>query len=172
MKKILVAFALGMLTAVSFAQTPSTASIDELLRVTKADQIADAVMAPMEQVMRQSVTASLQGKQVSAQERESIEKFIPKALEVARNELAFANLRPMYTQIYQESFTQEEIDGLIAFYKSPAGLAFTNKMPLVMQKTMLIMQTKMQPMMQRMQAAMKQAIDEAKQAKTIGVKPE
>jgi uncharacterized protein len=165
MKKILVAFALGVLTVVSFAQTPSTVSVDELLRVTKADQMADAVMAPMEQMMRQSVATNLQGKQVSAQERESIEKFIPKALAIARNELAFANLRPMYTQIYQESFTQEEIDGLIAFYKSPAGLAFTNKMPLVMQKTMLLMQTKMQPMMQRMQAAMKQALDESKLTK-------
>ena len=165
MKKLLLALALGMLTAVSFAQIPSIASVDELLRVTKADQMADAVMAPMEQMMRQSVAANLQGKKVSAQERESIEKFIPKALEIARNELAFASLRPMYTQIYQESFTQEEIDGLIAFYKSPAGLAFTNKMPLVMQKTMLIMQTKMQPMMQRMQAAMKQALEESKLAK-------
>jgi uncharacterized protein len=165
MKKLLSALALLFVASTTCAAPPSEASIDELLRITKTDQIAEAVMVPMEQMMKQSVATSLQGKTVSAQERQSIDNFIPKALEVARNELAYANMRPMYLQIYQGTFTQEEVDGLIAFYKSPAGLAFTNKMPAVMQKTMILVQAKMQPMNLRIQAAMKQAIDEAKLAK-------
>ena len=165
MKKILIAFVLGLLCASSFAQTPSDASIDELLMLSKVNQIADAVMVPMEQMMRQNIAAFQQGKQVTSQERQSIENFIPKAMQIARDELAFNNLRNLYIEIYKATFTQEEVDGLIIFYKTPAGLALVNKMPAIAQKTMTLIQAKIQPMNVRMQAAMKQAMDEAKQIK-------
>jgi uncharacterized protein len=165
MKKILIAFVLELLCASSFAQTPSDASIDELLMLSKVNQIADAVMVPMEQMMRQNIAAFQQGKQVTSQERQSIENFIPKAMQIARDELAFNNLRNLYIEIYKATFTQEEVDGLIIFYKTPAGLALVNKMPAIAQKTMTLIQAKIQPMNVRMQAAMKQAMDEAKQIK-------
>jgi hypothetical protein len=78
--------------------------------------------------------------------------------------LTWEKLRPLYVQIYQESFTQEEIDGPIAFYESPAGVAFVEKLPFVMQKSMSIMQSRMAPMMEKMKAAMKEAIAEPKAA--------
>jgi hypothetical protein len=55
----------------------------------------------------------------------------------------------MYVRIYQKSFTQGEIDGLIAFYKTSTGQALLTKMPVVMQNTMNELQQMMQPMMQR-----------------------
>ena len=50
-------------------------------------------------------------------------------------------------------FTQEEIDGLIAFYESPAGATFVEKMPVVMQKSMSIMQSRAATVMEKMNAA-------------------
>jgi hypothetical protein len=79
-----------------------------------------------------------------------------------RNDLG--QIAPPLRQIYQESFTQEEIDGLIAFYESPAGVAFVEKMPFAMQKSMSIMQSRMAPMMEKIKAAMKEAIAEPKAA--------
>ena len=43
--------------------------------------------------------------------------------------MTWDKLRPLYVRIYQESFTQEEIDGLIVFYESPAGIAFVERWP-------------------------------------------
>jgi hypothetical protein len=83
-----------------------------------------------------------------------------------REEMTWDKLRPLYVQIYQESFTQEEIDRPIAFYESPAGVAFVEKMPFVMQKSMSIMQSRMAPMMEKMKAAMKEALGLA-QAHTL-----
>ena len=74
-------------------------------------------------------------------------------------------MRPMFVQIYQESYTQEEVDGLVAFYQSPIGVAYIEKMPIVMQKSMTLVQTRMGPMMEKMQAALKQAMEEAKTPK-------
>lgn len=66
------------------------------------------------------------------------------------------------TDIYQETFEQEEIDGLDAFYGSPAGQAFVAKMPVVMQKSMSLLQEQMQILVPRMAQVIEQAMKEAK----------
>ena len=85
--------------------------------------------------------------------------------QVMRDEMSWDKLRPMTVQIYKEVFTQEEVDGMIAYYKTPAGAATVDKMPIVMQKSLQMMQARMVPMMQKMQAAMRQAVQDSKAVK-------
>jgi hypothetical protein len=66
----------------------------------------------------------------------------------------------MYVRVYQKSFSQEEVDGMIAFYKTPTGQALLNKMPLVMQNTMTEMQQMIQPMMKRVQQMQQEIVAE------------
>ena len=54
-------------------------------------------------------------------------------------------------QAYREMFSQEEIDGLIAFYRTPVGQSLVSKQPELMKRTMTIMQQCLAPMMQRIQ---------------------
>ena len=65
-------------------------------------------------------------------------------------------------QLYRDTFEQEEVDGLLVFYASPAGQAYVNKMPVVMQKSMALSQSLMQSIIPKMTAAMQDAIAEAK----------
>jgi uncharacterized protein len=76
--------------------------------------------------------------------------------------LNWSTLKPHYVRIYQEAFEQEEIDGLIAFYSSPAGQAFIGKMPVVMQKSITLAQNQMQNLMPKMVQVIDQTIKEAK----------
>ena len=71
-------------------------------------------------------------------------------------------MKPLYVQLYRDTFEQEEVDGLLAFYASPTGQAFVNKMPMVMQKSMALSQSLMQSIIPKMTAAMKDAMAEAK----------
>src|SRR5205823_10830451 len=105
------------------------------------------------------------GKSLSDEQRRYLEAAPRQFVTIMREELSWESLKPMYIEIYRDSFTQEEIDGLIAFYQSPVGMAFVNKMPIVMQKSMTSMRTRMQPMMEKMQAATRQALEDAKVAK-------
>jgi hypothetical protein len=82
-----------------------------------------------------------------------------------RKEMSWATLRPMYVQIYRDTFTQKEVDGLIAFYKSPTGVAFVDKMPVVMQKSQALMQTRIGPLAESVRAAMQEAVAEVKATK-------
>jgi hypothetical protein len=47
--------------------------------------------------------------------------------------------KPALAKVYTDTYTEEEIDGILAFYKSPAGKAFLQKMPEVMQRSMPVM---------------------------------
>jgi len=47
--------------------------------------------------------------------------------------LDYQKFKPAFIKIYDETFSAEEIQGLLAFYKSPAGRAFVDKLPVVME---------------------------------------
>lgn len=55
-------------------------------------------------------------------------------------ELTWDNLKEDYITIYAETFTEEELKGLIAFYTSPIGKAFQEKQPALMARTMDVSQ--------------------------------
>lgn len=59
------------------------------------------------------------------------------------DEMSWAKMKPQYVRLYVETFDQDEVDGLLAFYATPAGQAMINKMPIVMPKMMGVMQDSM-----------------------------
>jgi len=144
---------------------PSPESIELLLTVTKAEERADTMLASVDQLMRQSMATAMQSQQLSVEQQRFVDATRTQIVQVLREELAWDKMRPLVVKIYQESFTQEEIDGLIAFYRSPTGVAFVEKMPLVTQKYMSIVQSRVAPMMEKMKAAIQRAAAEAKATK-------
>jgi hypothetical protein len=77
-----------------------------------------------------------------------------------KQELEWNRLEPLYIRVYQQSFTQQEIDGFISFYRTPVGQALVKKMPVVLQQTSNEMQSRMTPMMQRIQQMQQEVIAE------------
>jgi len=131
----------------------------------KAESLMDSVYGSLEQNMRQGMVMAASGKQLTDEQKRVLESA-PKAFaKVMREELTWASLKPMYIQVYKESFDQEDIDGLIAFYSSKVGQNYINKMPVAMQKIMSAVQQRMGPMVQKMGEAMKAAVAEAKLGK-------
>jgi len=147
------------------AAQPTSESIETLLTLTKTEALVESVYGNVEQAMRQGMAQAVAEKKLSAEQQRYLEATPKRFVTIMREELSWESLKPMYIEIYRDSFTQEEIDGLIAFYQSPVGMAFVNKMPIVMQKSMTSMQARMQPMMEKMKAAMRQVLEDAKVAK-------
>lgn len=165
MKPIFTAVCIFLYTsAPSFAATPSTESLDALFEVTRAQALVSSMSANVEQSIRLTTEQALGGKTLNDAERRAIDNMTKKAAEIVRQELTWDKLRPIYINIYQESLTQEDIDGLVAFYRSPAGDAMVKKMPLVGQKTMGAVQAMIGPMMKKLQSAQAEAMAEIKGA--------
>ena len=74
-------------------------------------------------------------------------------------------MEDVYLQVYRETFTQEEITSIIAFYSSPAGKAMVEKVPVAMQKAGTLMQARIGPMTQKLQAMIEQFQKDVEKAK-------
>ncbi len=159
-----VSLALSLGAPVAHAAPPSETSITELLRLTKADTLVEGMLGGMEQNLRNGMQQAAAGRPLSVEQHRMMELAPAKLTALVREELAWEKLKPIYVQIYTETFEQAEVDGLIAFYRSPVGQAFVNKMPQVQQKSMAITQQRMQSFGPRMEAAMAELMEQIKSA--------
>jgi hypothetical protein len=74
-------------------------------------------------------------------------------------------LKPEYVKLYAEVFTEEEIEGMVAFYKTPAGHAMIEKMPALLSKSMEIGQRQMAGIMPEIQKAVEDLKQKNKDAR-------
>jgi hypothetical protein len=127
-----------------------SAKAQELLQLTQSDQMMKA-MEPMVKGM-----VAQMDKDMPAEQREKAGE-----LQVKMMDLIAANIsktKPALAKVYSDTYTEEEIDGILAFYKSPSGKAFLQKMPEVMQRLMPVMMkmmTDLQPELKTMMEEMK-----------------
>src|SRR5688572_21984392 len=98
---------------------PSEASIRELLDVTKARGLIDGMMVQMDQVMKAAMAEASQGRESSPEVKALVDRMQEKMMGILREEVDWSVLEPMYISIYQESFSKEEVDGMLAFYRTP-----------------------------------------------------
>lgn len=169
LKPILTVIGLIWTVAISVAvaadKPPSDDSIKQLLEVAQVHKLIDTMMAQMDAFMKQAMEQATQGEQVPARVQQDIEKRRAQMMVAVKDVLDWNKLEPMYVRVYQKSFTQQEIDGLLAFYKTATGQALLNKMPVVMQNTMNEMQQIVQPLLQQARRMQQEVIAEIKAEK-------
>ncbi len=107
------------------------AKIERILALTKADAMMDQMFNQLKSMMmspagsgEQGPTAELQGK----------------IMDLVKQKMSWDKLRPQYVKLYDETYSAEEIDGILAFYQSPAGRAMLDKMPVILSKSIAIAQ--------------------------------
>jgi hypothetical protein len=165
MRKLIVTAIVAFVTAQANAAPASPDSVETLLTVMKTEAMLDAMYTSMEEIMRQSMRQAIGGKPVTPEQQRILDAVPGKFVAVMKSEFTWDKLKSQFVQLYVETFDQEEIDGLLAFYRSAPGQAFIKKMPSVMQKSMVIAQSQMQTLLPKMKAAIEQAVSDAKLAK-------
>jgi uncharacterized protein len=148
------------------AAPPSDQSVNQLLQLTKVDRQMDSVLAQMEGAMKGSLQQLTKGRVLSAEEQATLDQQQAKMAAILKEELSWDKVKDQYVRAYREMFTREEIDGLIAFYQTPAGQSLVNKQPELANRTMTILQQRMAPVMQRIQKMSEEAALELKKPKT------
>lgn len=150
MRKILAVFVLAVVSTLAQAEPASQASVERLFAVTRAEKTVEVMYAQLGQLLDSMQAQMLQGQQLTGEQQASMARLRQRIMAEIRQEMSWDKLKGISVQVYTESFSEEEIQGLIAFYEGPAGQAFLDKMPLVMQKSMALTQQRMGPMMERM----------------------
>lgn len=155
MKRILTALVLAAASFLAQAAAPTQQSIEKLLVLSHADKIIDSIKPQIGLSVRASIEQAMKGRTPNPEEQKVIDAYVAKCIEITNTSLTMEQLKPLYIQLYTKYFTQADVDGLNAFYQSPAGKSLVTKMPQLMQGMMAAMPGLMAPMMEQMQTAAK-----------------
>src|ERR1051326_2800018 len=132
-------------------EASKSAKAEELLQLTQGDQMMKMMEPMMKGMMAQA------DKNMSPEQRARVGDIQQKVMALVA--VGLSKAKPALVKVYTDTYTEEEIDGILGFYKSSAGKAFLQKMPQVMERSMPVMMQMMgdlQPELQKMMEGVKQ----------------
>jgi hypothetical protein len=142
----------------------SEASIRQLMEIVHVRQILEQMSEQMETLLDSTLRQQLQGSRLNEEQQRQLDALKSQLHDSLAEMLEWNRIEAMYVRIYQETFTQTEIDGITAFYRTPAGESMLAKMPLVLQRSMAEVQQLMTSMLPRLQQMARQQAEKIKAA--------
>ena len=154
--------------AVSARAAPASAeSVERLMQAMQVQAQLETMYAQVLPAMQSSMRQTL-ATQMRPEEAARIYDAVQARVNaVVLEQLSWARLKPGFTRIYAEAFSQEEVDGLIAFYQGPLGAALIRKTPLLIQRSMQMMQQSMGPMLQQVVQVTREEIEKERSRGTV-----
>lgn len=149
----------------TFAAPASDEKVRELFDAMQLRNMLDDVRHQYSRNFSELIQLSLNGMEPTPRQSLVIDKMKGRMAAVMQAEMTWARMEPIYLSIYRDSFSDEEIAGMLAFYRSPAGKAVVARMPAVTQKMMAEMQTLtigVQPKLQDIYTDFSKEMDAAK----------
>ncbi len=138
------------------AAPASADSVRTLMDLTHARGMVEGMMKNLEATIRQGAASSIAqqsgGQPMTAAQQASLDRLIVRMTDLLTKNLRWEDLEPDYVRLYVDTFDQDEIDGMIAFYRTPTGQALIAKMPIVLQKSIALSQSRMQALMPQIMA--------------------
>ena len=110
------------------------AKIHEFFRITKMGELTDHTMNVTFKQITTRLTGRLAGAQLTPSQRRQVEEFTVKVRNLITTNLSWEKLEPEYTKLYADAYTEQQIDDLIAFYKTPTGQVVIEKAPMLTQQ--------------------------------------
>ena len=115
----------------------------ELLELMKVDEMTDKMFEQIKMMQKaQFAQAGLPAESINLQD---------KIMEIMAQELSWDALKNDYIKLYVDTFSEEDLKGLIDFYKSPLGQKFVEKTPELMEKSMQISQRRTMELLPKIQ---------------------
>ena len=131
---VLALAALAASPAVYADEASKEAKIEEMFRITKIDRLQDQVMDQL----RGALGNMLEQPSVPAEVKANRKELEDEVWAIIRKHVSFEKIKADYVRIYSETLTEDEIDSILAFYKTPGGRAMLEKLPILTKKGMEI----------------------------------
>lgn len=157
LRSLLVAVLFASASVSAFAAQPSDADIERLLKASRAESMLDAIVPQVEAAQQQQFEQITAGKQLSPEQRDEIERIRQRTTDIVRRTLAWEEMKPLYVDVYKQTFSRDDIRAITKFYESPAGQRMLDKNPALMQNLMAAIQQKMVPMLQELETELHDA---------------
>jgi hypothetical protein len=154
----LIVFGLLFSPAAYADEASHRAAAGELLKLMKTDQM----MKPLFEQMRSLMDQQFEAMDLPEDARPALKKYTDKLLKALQEQLGWDKIKDDYISIYAETFSEEELRAISAFYRTPAGQTYIRKMPLLMKKSVALSQRKMPEILNRMKQITDEMVREMK----------
>jgi len=173
MKRWIAAMMLVLATAAPMARADEAskqAKVRELFLTMHMDHMMDEMIGQMTAFMKQQfqqMTKDAPGSdQMTAAQKQLTEQYLAKTMTLATESMGWKSLEPEYAKVYAATYSEAEIDGILAFYKSPAGQAMLAKTPELTAASMKIVQGKMLDLQPKVKAMQDEYLQQMKDSST------
>ena len=149
------ALALGV-TGHAHAAQPDAGEVDRLMEVMRMQQTLDGIW-PQVEAMQAQVVEQLTASDDDAESRAALQEALDRNNARLREALAWEKVKPVYRDIYQQTFDASDVQAMTEFYASPTGQRVLDKTPQLMANTMAATQQLMIPLLQQMERDLHEA---------------
>jgi uncharacterized protein len=129
-------FAVLALPALAQDAKPTAASVRQLFEAMHSSSMVDTYVKQVETTMRTALQQATAGQTPNAKQKKIVEDLQTRIMALVKEQLNWADLEPTLIEVYRDTFTQREVEGMLKFYHSEAGQAVITKLPTVMQESM------------------------------------
>ncbi len=149
----------GALSARADAVTKQQ-KIEELFKLIRIDKSLQQVASQQVTQAQSLMKTMFPGVKLSADEQKDIDAFLQKIMAITQDAVSWPKLEPQFVDVYAGTYSEEEIDGMLAFYRSPTGTAMIAKQPEIITKSQAISQAQLATVQPKLREAVMQFVQE------------
>lgn len=130
------------------------AKVEELFTVMKLSEMTERMTAAVRQQIDTALRSTPGMQQITPAQKQLLADYENRSMALANASVGWKALEPEMIDLYASTYTEQEIDGILAFYKSPVGQALLAKTPELTTKSLQITQTKLVALQPKMNELM------------------
>ena len=150
LKKYIASFFASCIFSISaYATTPTTESIEQLIEITQSKQQYEQSLKYSEQSYNDMMQQIIDSQKILLSEKNKLKfkSLQTDMLALIMKESQWEKIQPDMIQIAQNVYTQEEVNSMIEYYRTPIGQSILKKMPIAAEKNNVLVQQKMSKFM-------------------------
>ena len=162
---LLLALSLCLPATLHADDASKQAKVRELFALLHVEHISDQIRSS---VMNQTagIPKQLFGPEISPVNKAKFDVLQEKILQTVDAQVGWKVLEPQYVKLYTDTYSEEEINGIVAFYKTPAGAAMIAKSPDLSTKSIQLVQAKMAAVQPQLKQMVEDFVRDTKPAST------
>jgi uncharacterized protein len=137
------------------------AKIHELLKLTQVERTLLQVQQQNLDNIKSNVFQQMFPVKLTPDQKTQVDSLADKVAAVMGKALSWNDLEPEYTKLYAELFTEQQIDDLLAFYRSPTGQVIVDKTPVLLKQSTVMVQKRMAAVNPELQTLLKDFVANA-----------
>jgi len=119
------------------------AKIEEFLTLIKASSLQDQIFSQLgQQIDRATLGLAQQAGIPGPEQRSATADLQAKMIAAMKEFMSWDKLKPGMVEAYRNAYSEEELDGMLAFFKSPVGQAYLSKSPTIAAKSRELAESK------------------------------